>query len=77
MTGNASSTDSKTFHPLVYIKELTEVDYVLPQEFKLSVASFDNSVANGNYRWRVDCKGDNLFSGSESDWEYFTVQLEN
>lgn len=70
---------TETFHPLVYIKDFieTEVDPDLPQTFDLSIEAFNNSELNGNYRWRIDCKGDDLFSGSESDWESFTINLEN
>ena len=65
------------FHPLVFMKEFKtdEVDYTPPQTYEVQKENFRNDMINGLYRWRVDCKGDDLFSGSESDWAIFTVNL--
>lgn len=67
-------TDS--FHPLVYIKEIkgnyneTETYDVLIKSFKIQMEE------GGEYRWRIDCLGTDLYSGSESNWAIFTVYLE-
>lgn len=71
--------DNTNFHRLAYMKELSIDEfpgYESPLRYTISVDSFKISIVNGwEYRWRVDCKGMDLFSGSESDWAYFTVNI--
>ena len=69
----------ENFHPLVYLKDFkeNEINYDPPQTFTISIDKFSISVGDGDqYRWRIDCKGDDLYSGSESDWANFTVDME-
>jgi hypothetical protein len=66
----------ENFHPLVYLKDFkeNEINYDPPQTYTISVDKFSVPVVDGDqYRWRIDCKGDDLYSGSESDWAIFTV----
>ena len=67
---------SVNFHPIVYIKDFIEreINYDPPQTYTISVDKFSVPVVDGDqYRWRIDCKGDDLYSGSESDWAIFSV----
>jgi hypothetical protein len=67
---------SESFHPIVFMREIgvDEVDYDPPQTYEVSTDDFKIQVIDGGvYRWRIDCLGTDLYSGSESDWANFTV----
>ncbi|MBN1406506.1 MAG: hypothetical protein JW956_01880, partial [Calditrichaceae bacterium] len=71
---------SENFTPIVYFKDFLEddIDYSPPQTYSVSVDSFFSPVNNGSqYRWRIDCKGNNRYMGAESDWSTFTVDWSN
>ena len=70
---------SESFHPLVFFREIgvNEVDYVPPQTYNVSIEEFKVPIVEDqNYRWRIDCLGTDLYSGAESDWAEFTVNME-
>jgi len=70
---------TESFRPLVFVKEISvdEVVYDPPQIDTVFVDEFKTPlVEDGNYRWRVDCVGTSLYEGSESDWAFFTVDME-
>jgi len=49
-----------------------ESDYSSPPTWSLSQLGID-SLAAGQYRWRIDIIGSENNNGSESDWSYFAV----
>lgn len=65
---------SDSFHPLIYIDLIQ--DYNNPVQYNLGGTWLKTLFSNGQYRWRVDCVGPDLLSGSESDWYYFTANME-
>ncbi|MEJ2543633.1 MAG: hypothetical protein P8Y99_06160 [Calditrichaceae bacterium] len=70
---------SESFHPLAFFREISvnEVDYNPPQTYEVSLEEFKVPVMEDqNYRWRIDCVGTDLYSGAESDWAEFTVNME-
>ena len=72
---------SNEFHPLAFIK-IIQSTYQSPQTFKLEGEHLKEIFTNGDYRWRIDCVGqENIvnqsFEGSESNWQLFKVKWEN
>jgi len=68
----------ENFHPIVYFKVFkeNEIDFDPPQTFEISIEEFKIPlIEDQNYRWRIDCV-ENEFTGAESDWAEFTVNLE-
>ena len=64
------------FQPFVYFKVLNS-NYQVTETFQVSIENFRFPIINGGvYRWRIDCVGTDIYSGSESDWAEFTVSLE-
>jgi hypothetical protein len=66
---------SATFTPLVYINVIDSYDN--PVIYSLAGDSLKSIFPNGNYRWRVDCVGADLFTGSEAEGADFTVNWSN
>ncbi|MEJ2053797.1 MAG: hypothetical protein P8X42_07755 [Calditrichaceae bacterium] len=65
------------FHPLVYIESVLG-HYRERESVDLTIDNFREPVVDeGSYRWRVDCVGSEFYSGSESDWAFFTVNWSN
>lgn len=67
---------SQTFNPLAYVTVIRS-RYQNPEMFAMSGNWLKNLLPNGDYRWRIDCVGEDLFSGSESDWMYFKINWSN
>lgn len=72
---------SNEFHPLAFIK-LIQSTYQTPQSFRLEGAQLKEIFTDGDYRWRVDCVGqedvaNQSFEGSESNWQLFKIKWEN
>jgi hypothetical protein len=61
-----------SFFPLVYVKEIQST-FQTPQPYSVKGDWIKQKFENGEYRWRIDCVGSDLFSGAESDWSSFTV----
>jgi hypothetical protein len=65
----------ENFHPIVFFKDFieNEIDYDPPQIYTVAINNFKEPLTTQQYRWRIDCKGVDQYSGSESDWQFFTV----
>jgi len=72
------------YHKLVYSKLITSI-YDIPEVHNLSGDWMKTTFPDRDYRWRIDCvvaedMGNiqaQFFSGSESEWAYFTVKWSN
>lgn len=73
---------SEDFHPLVLLEEVESIYGDGWQDLHLEGNWLKSALPNGNYRWRVDCLGDEniaeqAFEGSESDWSNFIISWSN
>lgn len=73
---------SEDFHPLVNLKVVESAYGDGWQNLHLEGPWLKTTFPNGNYRWRVDCIGDEntaeqAFEGSESDWSDFIINWSN
>ena len=73
---------SEEFHPLVYLEEVQSAYDDGWQNLYLEGTWLKARFPNGNYRWRIDCVGDEniseqAFEGSESDWSDFIISWSN
>jgi len=73
---------SEDFHPLVYLREVVNSYDDGLQNLHLDGEWLKNILTDGDYRWRIDCLGDEniaeqAFEGSESDWSDFIISWSN